>query len=94
LLLDDMHGGVRAAAISADQEWCVVAGCGFRVRRLRIAGEFRTHGADPGSILWFDAVEALDGHRFRLRGGGAGPTAREYVYDADSDELRPTIPAG
>lgn len=87
LLLDDMYGGVRAAAISADEEWCVVAGCGFRVRRLRLAGEFRTHGADPGRILWFDAVVALDGHRFRLR-GGAGPERREYVYDADSDELR------
>jgi hypothetical protein len=88
LLLDDMYGGARAAAISADQEWCVVAGCGFRVRRLRIAGDFRTHGADPGNILWFDEVSALDGHRFRLRSGGVGRVAREYVYDADSDELR------
>jgi hypothetical protein len=93
LLLDDMYGGVRAAAISADEEWCVVAGCGFRVRRLRIAGEFRTHAADPGSILWFDEVTALDGHRFRLRGGGAGPAARQYVYDADTDELRLSTPS-
>jgi len=88
LLLDDMYGGVRAAAISTDQEWCVVAGCGFRVRRLRLAGEFRTHGADPGNIMWFDEVEAIDGHRFRLRGEGSGSTRHAYVYDAGTDELR------
>jgi hypothetical protein len=87
LLLDDMYGGARAAAISPDEEWCVVVGCGFRVRHLRLAGVFRTHGADPGNILWLDEVEALGEHKFRLRGGAAG-TVNQYVYDADSDELR------
>jgi hypothetical protein len=48
---------------------------------------FRTHGADPGNILWLDEVEALGQHNFRLRGGAAG-TVNQYVYDADSDELR------
>jgi len=88
LLLDDMYGGARAAAISNDEEWCVDVGCGFRVRSLRLAGAFRTHGADPGNILWLDQVEALTGHTFLLR-GGAGSAVRDYVYDADRDELRP-----
>ncbi len=87
LLLDEMYGGARDAAISSDEEWCVVVGCGFRARRLRLAGECRTHGADPGNILWMTEVEALDGHRFRLR-GGAGSAVDEYFYDADTDELR------
>jgi hypothetical protein len=87
LLLDDMYGGVRAAAISSDEEWCVVVGCGFRVRRLRLGGEFRTHGADPGNILWIDEVTSIGGHLFRLSSAGAGG-ARDYLYDADTDELR------
>jgi len=29
LLLEDMYGGAGAAAISDDEEWCVVVGCGF-----------------------------------------------------------------
>jgi hypothetical protein len=69
-----------------DQEWCVVVGCGFRVRHLRVAGAYRTHGADPGNILWLDEVEALGEHTFRLR-GGSGSLVHEYVYDADSDRL-------
>ncbi len=89
LLLDDMYGGAMAAAISPDEEWCIVVGCGIRVRRLRVAGEFRIHGADPSNILWLSQAEALDEHKFRLR-SGAGPLAREYVYDADTDELRPS----
>jgi hypothetical protein len=88
LLLDDMYGGARAAAISPDEEWCVVVGCGFRVRRLRLAGEFRSHGADPRSILWISEVEAVGGHTFLLRCGGADLAVREYLYDADRDELR------
>ncbi len=88
LLLDDMYGGAMDAAISDDEEWCVVVGCGFRVRRLRIAGEFRTHGADPANIQWVHGVEAIDGHTFRLRSGGAEFVVREHLYDADSDELR------
>jgi hypothetical protein len=87
LLLDDMYGGARAAAISADQEWCVVVGCGFRVRHLRVAGVYRSHGADPGNILWLDEVEALGEHTFRLR-GASDSRMHEYLYDADSDELR------
>jgi hypothetical protein len=88
LLLGDIYGGALAAAISADEEWCVVAGCGFRVRRLRLGGEFRTHGADPDDILWISEVEALDGHTFLLRNGGGQSAVREYRYDADRDELR------
>jgi hypothetical protein len=87
LVLDDMYGGARAAAISADEQWCVVAGCGFRVRRLRLAGEFRSHGDDPSNILWLTNVEAVGGHIFRLQSGGAG-VVREYLYDADTDVLR------
>jgi hypothetical protein len=87
LVLDDMYGGASAAAISADEEWCVVVGCGFRVRRLRVAGEFRSHGADPGNILWLSNVESVDGHIFRLHGGSAGFVVREYLYDADRDVL-------
>lgn len=87
LLLYDMYGGARAAAISADEQWCVVAGCGFRVRRLRLGGEFRTHGADPKDILWISEVEALDGHTFLLRSGVGRSAVREYRYDADRDEL-------
>lgn len=87
LILADMYGGASAAAISLDEEWCVVVGCGFCVRRLRVAGEFRSHGDDPRNILWLTEVEALDGHTFRLR-SGAGSRDEEYLYDADSDELR------
>ena len=85
LVLDDMYGGAGAAAISEDEEWCVVVGCGFRARRLRVAGEFRSHGADPNDILWLNEVEAVSGHTFRLRGGGPGFVVREYLYDADRD---------
>jgi hypothetical protein len=88
LVLDDMYGGASAAAISPDEEWCVVVGCGFRVRRLRLAGEFRSHGADPANILWIGKVEAVGGHTFRLHGGGAGLAVEEYLYDADTDVLR------
>ena len=88
LVLDDMYGGAGAAAISDDEEWCVVVGCGFRARRLRLAGDFRSHGADPSDILWLREVEALPGHTFRLRGGGPGFVVSEYLYDADRDELR------
>jgi hypothetical protein len=88
LLLDDMYGGARAAAVSADEEWCVVVGCGFRARCLRLAGEFRTHGADSGNVLWLSGVEAVDGHRFRLHTRRPGFIAQEYLYDADRDELR------
>ena len=94
LLLDDMYGGASAAAISPDEEWCVVVGCGFRVRRLRVAGEFRSYGADPRSILWISEVEAVGGHVFMLRCGGADPAVREYLYDADRDELRGAGGAG
>jgi hypothetical protein len=90
LVLDDMYGGANAAAISPDEEWCVVVGCGFRVRRLRLAGEFRSHGADPANILRLDSVEALGGHTFRLRAGGTGLAVGEYLYDADTDLLRQT----
>ena len=89
LLLEDMYGGAAAAAISPDEEWCIVVGCGFRVRRLRVAGEFRSHGADPRNILWLTEVEALDEHKFRLR-SGSGSLHQEYIYDADSDELHST----
>src|SRR5579863_1204822 len=88
LVLDDMYGGASAAAISEDEEWCVVVGCGFRVRRLRLAGEFRSHGADPANILWLNKVEAIGGHVFRLYGGGPGHVVREYLYDADNDMMR------
>lgn len=88
LVLDDMYGGARGAAISPDEEWCVVVGCGFRVRRLRLAGEFRSHGADPANILWIGNVEAVGGHIFRLHRGGGDHVVREYLYDADSDVLR------
>lgn len=57
------------------------AACDLRVRS-------GLYGADPGNILWLDQVEALTGHTFLLR-GGAGSAVREYVYDADRDELRP-----
>jgi hypothetical protein len=89
LLLDDMYGGAAAAAVSLDEEWCVVVGCGFRVRRLRVAGEFRTHGADARNILWLNEVAALDEHKFRLR-SVSGSLNQEYLYDADSDELYST----
>ncbi len=88
LLLADMYGGAAGAAISDDEQWCVVVGCGFRARRLRVAGEFRSHGDDPRNILWLSGVEALDGHTFRLRSGGVTP-GQEYLYDADTDGLRP-----
>jgi hypothetical protein len=88
LLLDDMFGGARAAAISDDEEWCVVVGCGLRARRLRLGGEFRTHGADAKNLLWLSKVEAHSGHTFTVRGGAAGFVVREYLYDADRDELR------
>ena len=88
LVLDDMYGGASAAAISPDEEWCVVVGCGFRVRRLRLAGEFRSRGADPANIHWIGRVEAVGGHTFRLHGGGPGFVVREYLYDADSGALR------
>jgi hypothetical protein len=88
LVLDDMYRGARAAAISPDEEWCVVVGCGFRVRQLRLAGEFRSHGADPANILWISKVEAVGGHTFRLQGGGPEFAVHEYLYDADSDVLR------
>jgi hypothetical protein len=87
LVLDDMYGGASAAAISPDEEWCVVVGCGFRVRRLRLAGEFRTHGADPANILWLNKVEAVGGHVFRLHGSAPGSGVCEYLYDADSDVM-------
>jgi hypothetical protein len=87
LVLDDMYGGAGAAAIRPDEEWCVVVGCGFRVRRLRLGGEFRSHGADPANILWLGNVEAVGGHVFRLHGGAAGFVVREYLYDADTDVL-------
>lgn len=87
LLLDDMYGGATAAAISDDEEWCVVVGRGFCVRRLRVGGDFRLHGADPQNIMWLNGVEALDGHTFRLRWDGSSGT-EEYIYDADSDALR------
>jgi len=87
LVLDDMYGGASAAAISDDEEWCVVVGCGFRARRLRLGGEFRSHGADPSDILWLSEAEAVTGHTFRLRGTAAGFVVREYIYDADRDEL-------
>jgi hypothetical protein len=87
LVLDDMYGGARDAAISPDEEWCVVVGCGFRVRRLRLAAEFRSHGADPANILWLNKVEAVGGHMFRLHGGGPGYAVREYLYDADTDVM-------
>jgi hypothetical protein len=89
LVLDDMYGGASAAAISPDEEWCVVVGCGFRVRRLRLAGEFRTHGADPANILWLNKVEAVGGHVFRLHGSAPGSGVCEYLYDADSDVMSP-----
>jgi hypothetical protein len=89
LLLEDMYGGATAAAISADEEWCVVVGCGFRVRRLRIAGEFRTYGADPANIQWIHGVEAVDGHTFRIRSWGPDFLVREHLYDADLDEVHP-----
>jgi hypothetical protein len=82
-----MYGGARDAAISPDEEWCVVVGCGFRVRRLRLAAEFRSHGADPANILWLNRVEAVGGHMFRLHGGGPGYAVREYLYDADTDVM-------
>jgi hypothetical protein len=88
LLLEDMYGGAGAAAISDDEEWCVVVGCGFRARRLSLGGEFRSHGADPNDILWLSEVEAVSGHTFRLRGGAAGFVVREYLYNADGDEFR------
>ena len=88
LLLDDMYGGAGAAAISDDEEWCVVVGCGFRARRLSLGGEFRSHGADPNDILWLSEVEAVSGHTFRLRSSDARFVVREYVYDADGDEFR------
>jgi len=86
-LLEDMYEG-GFAAISDDEEWCVVVGCGFRARRLSLGGEFRSHGADPNGILWLSEVEAVSGHTFRLRGGGPGFVVREYLYDADRDEFR------
>ena len=87
LFLEDMYGGAMAAAISDDEEWCVVVGCGFRARRLRVAGEFRSHGADPTNIQWIHGVEALDGQVFRLRSWGPGSLVREHLYDADRDKL-------
>ena len=88
LLLDDMYGGARAAAISHDEEWCVVAGWGFRARRLRVGGEYRSHGASAETLRWFAGVEALDGHLFLLRETLADGVVNEWVYDADRDELR------
>jgi hypothetical protein len=87
LLLEDMYGGAMAAAISADEEWCVVVGCGFRARRLRLAGEYRSHGADRANIQWFHGVEAMDGHTFRLSSWEPNFVVREHLYDADRDEL-------
>ncbi len=89
LVLDDMYGGASAAAISPDEEWCVVVGCGFRVRQLRLAGEFRSHGADPANILWLNKVEAVGGHKFRLYGAAPESGVCEYLYDADSDVMSP-----
>jgi hypothetical protein len=37
--------------------------------------------------LWISEVEALGGHTFLLRSGGADSAVREYLYDADGDEL-------
>lgn len=89
LLLDDMYGGANAAAISDDEEWCVAVGCGFRARRLRVGGEFRSHGADPRAVRWFRSVEALSGHSFLLREALPAGGTIEHIYDADRDELRP-----
>lgn len=88
LLLDDMYGGASAAAISQDEQWCVIAGCGFRARRLRVGGEFRSHGASAQAVRWFAGVEALGGHLFLLRETLADGALREWIYDADRDELR------
>ena len=87
LLLEDMYGGAGAAAISADEEWCVVVGCGFRARRLRLGGEYRTHRAEPNDILWLSDVEAVSGHTFRLHSRDARFVVRAYLYDADTDEF-------
>lgn len=91
LLLDDMYGGASAAAISHDEEWCVVVGCGLRARRLRVGGEFSSHGADPRGVRWFRSVEALPGHSFLLREALPAGGFIEHIYDADHDELRPRM---
>lgn len=91
LLLADMYGGAAAAAISGDEEWCVVAGCGLRARQLRLGGEFRSHGANPHGVRWFRSVEALPGHSFLLREQIPAGAIIEHIYDADRDELRPRM---
>jgi hypothetical protein len=87
LLLEDMYGGAMGAAISDDEEWCVVVGCGFRARRLRVGGEFRSHGADPANIHRIHGVDAVEGHTFRLSSWGPDFLVREHLYDADRDAL-------
>ena len=77
----ELWEGPRGAAISEDEEWCVVIGLGFIAFRLRPDAEMRSHWRYPVHARWqlhlpmkgdlagavlFTGVRALDAHRFAL----------------------------
>ena len=50
--IGNFYGDARAAAISSDEQWCVMVGCGFIAYRLE--QPWRPYGHDPRSQQWWE----------------------------------------
>lgn len=95
--ITSFYGSPFGAAISPDEQWCVIIGYGVVVHRLRspwwrfipAAGE-RDYpwswemGRSPENLLVFGQVRSLEGHRFSLTvAPRQNEKSAEYVLDAD-----------
>lgn len=90
------YGDPEAAAISADEEWCVIVGNGVICYRLRppwrsyspgspANGQWWEAGDKSKEILYLGGVRALGGHKFALT--TTGWKATEYILDADTQAI-------